>query len=76
MKRECKSLSDDHQQEGKSSTAGIAAKTGTVCIFALTQGGILETIEEEDPEGKSLHLGIGPRHLLSHNNHQLCSHKS
>ena len=75
MKRECKSLSDDHQREDKNSTAGIAVRTDTVCISVPTQEGISETIEEEDPKGKSLHLEIDLKHLLSHHNHLSCNPK-
>ena len=53
MKKEQKMLNhhEDHR-EGKSIFATTVEKTGMVCIFALTQGGILEMAREEVLEDK------------------------
>ena len=66
-------LYEDRRQGGKSSTVGIVERTGTVCTFALTQGGILETTKEEDPKEKLPHPGID--HLFNSSSSKLSSRK-
>ena len=53
MKKECKMLNhhEDHRK-GKNISSTTAEKTGMVCIFALTQGDILEMAREEVLEDK------------------------
>ena len=63
-------LYEDRGQGGKSSTARIVEKTGTVCISVLTQGGILETTKEEDPKDKLPHLEIDLLFSNKLNNHK------
>lgn len=65
MRRECKSLNDNPQQEGKSTHARTVAKKVMVCISIPTHKDILVMVREENPGGKFPHPGLG--RLLNNN---------